>query len=127
MVLRVESILLSSENAKDLANFYKDVVGLKLTSEAVIGGDEKTNLYGFEMEGGSELYIVDHSEIHGKNSNPDRIMLNFEVDNIEEVKRLKAKGVKEIGQPHHVENYGLIATFEDPDGNYFQLVQVKAA
>ena len=57
---------------------------------------------------------------------PGRYILNFEVDNIEEevkrVKNAKAKLVKDI---YHVEDYGYIATFEDPDGNYFQLVKTR--
>ena len=27
---------------------------------------------------------------------------------------------------YHEEGYGYIATFADPDGNYFQLVQIRA-
>ncbi|KKQ51854.1 MAG: hypothetical protein UT19_C0005G0037 [Candidatus Woesebacteria bacterium GW2011_GWB1_39_10b] len=46
-----------------------------------------------------------------------------EVD--KEVKKLAGKKVKKIQDKYHLEGYGYIATYEDPDGNYFQLVQVR--
>ncbi|MBI2020605.1 hypothetical protein HYS94_04255 [Candidatus Daviesbacteria bacterium] len=91
-----------------------------------MGEDGQTG-YSFSL-GNTELYINPHSEIKGKNSNPPRIMLNIEVDDCEaEAKRLKEAGVKVIQDTYHVQGYGLIATFADPDGNYFQFVQVRAS
>ena len=53
-------------------------------------------------------------------------MFNLEVDDIEkEVKRLKHARAKLVQDIYHIEDYGKIATFEDVDGNYFQLVQVR--
>jgi len=55
-------------------------------------------------------------------------MFNLEVEDIEsEVARLDKAGVKKVQDTYHMEGYGWIATYEDPDGNYFQLVQVKAS
>lgn len=128
MVKGLGSITLFSENAKELADFYKDKVGLKLTLEAEVG-EKGDNLFGFEFgEGKTGLYIMDHSKVKGKQKEPERIILNLEVSNIEEdVKRLDEKGVKKIADTYHMQGYGYIATFEDSDGNYFQLVQVKAS
>lgn len=123
MVRGIESILIGTQSAKKLANFYRNKVGLKLTFEGVMG--EKEEVYSFEMKG-SSLNILDHSKIKGKNKNPQRIIFNLEVDDIEkEVKRLDNAGVKKIKDTYHVEGYGKIATFEDVDGNYFQLVQTR--
>lgn len=125
MIRGIESILLSSENATQLAHFYRDKVGLKVTTEAEMG-DRPDNLFGFEFGEGCGLYIADHSELSGTNKDPKRIIFNLEADDIEsEVERLEKEGVKQVGQLHHVEGYGQIATFEDLDGNYFQLVQVR--
>lgn len=126
MIKGIEGILVGSQRAKKLADFYKNKVGLKLTFEAVMGEkSNETDLYIFEMKGCS-LYVTDHSKVKGKNKNPDRIIFNLEVDNIEkEVKRLYKENVKRIKKIYHVEGYGKIATFEDVDGNYFQLVQIK--
>lgn len=125
MIKGIENITLFSENAKELAEFYKDKVGLKMTLEAEVGEGE--NLFGFEFEGGPGLYVMDHSKVKGISKEPERIIFNLEVTDIEEaVKKLDEKGVKKIADIYHMQNYGYIATFEDPDGNYFQLVQVRS-
>lgn len=125
IIRNIESITLFSENAKNLADFYKEKVGLKSTSEAKLGENGETKLFAFEMSGAS-LYIVDHSEVKGINKEPSRIIFNLEVDDIEkDVKRLEQKEVKKIQDIYHVEDYGYIATFEDHDGNYFQLVKTR--
>lgn len=124
MVKGIEGILLGSGNAKKLADFYKNKVGLKLTMEAEVG-EKGEGLYIFEMNGCS-LYILDHSKVKGKNNQPGRFIFNLEVDNIEkEVKRLITAKVKLIQEIYHVEDYGKVATLEDVDGNYFQLVKTK--
>lgn len=125
MIKGVESVLISSENAAKLAEFYREKVGLKQTLEAEIG-EKGEQLFAFEMNGGTGLYITDHSKVKGLNQSPERLMLNLEVDDIEkEVKRLDEMLVRKIQDVYHMEGYGLIATFQDIDGNYFQLVQVK--
>ncbi|MBI2019735.1 VOC family protein [Candidatus Daviesbacteria bacterium] len=124
MIKEIESITLFSENAKELANFYKEKVELKMTTEAEVG--EGTDFFGFEFEGGPGLYIMDHSKIKGRSKEPERIIFNLEVTDIEEyAKKLDEKGVKKIQDIYHMEGYGYIATFEDLDGNYFQLVQIR--
>ena len=84
MIKKLESITLFSQNAAKLANFYKKVVGLKVTMEAEMGeGKTAANLFGFEMKSGSPLYIVDHLDIKGKAKEPKRIIFNLEVDKID--------------------------------------------
>jgi len=124
MIKGMESVTLFSPDAKKLANFYREKVGLKQTMEAEMGDGD--NLFGFEMKGSSSFYVVDHSKVKGVNKNPERYIVNFEVANIEtEVKRLVKAKVKKIQDIYHVEDYGYIATFADLDGNYFQLVKVR--
>ena len=126
MIKGLDSVLISSENPKALADFYKDKVGLEFESEFEYGEKGEAGFM-FKM-GNVGLTILPHSDIKGKNSNPARVMLNIEVDDEEaEVKKLKDAGVKCVEETYHVEGYGYIATFEDVDGNYFQLVQVKAS
>lgn len=126
MVKGIESILLFSEDAQKLADFYKDKVGLEITTEAEVGDGE--DFFGFEFEGGPGLYIMHHSKVKGSSKQPERIMFNLEVMDIEEeVKKLDEAGVKKIQDIYHMESYGYIATFEDIDGNYFQLVQIRAS
>lgn len=124
MIKGIDAILIGSEDSQVLADFYKDKVGLEMANEMEMGED---GTKGFELKAGNfTLYLTDHSEVKGKASDPERMMINFEVDDAEaEVEKLTKAGVKVIKELYHVEGYGLIATFEDPDGNYFQLVQVR--
>lgn len=124
MIKGIESITLFSENPSKLYEFYKDILGVKFNLEAELGEGE--DLYGFEPEGKTGFYIVHHSEITGKAKEPKRTIINFEVEDIEaEFERLKKEGVTVVQEVYHVEDYGYIATFEDPDGNYFQIVKVR--
>lgn len=126
MIRGIEAVNVFSENAKNLADFYKEKVGLKLTLEAEMG-DNGEEVFGFDFDQGSGLYIIDHSEVKGKSKDPNRIIFNLEVDDIEkEVQRLEKAGVKKIQDTYHVEGYSYITTFEDVDGNLFQLAQVRA-
>lgn len=126
MILGIESILVGSPNAAKLAKFYRETVGLKQTMEMEMG-DKGEMVYGFETKG-TNFVVLDHSKVKTKSKQPDRIIVNFEVDDIErEVKRLKKAKVKVKSDIYHVEGYGLIATFIDADGNYFQFVQIRAS
>lgn len=126
MIRGLEAVLIGSANAKKLAEFYKKNVGLKQESvwENPENGEE-----GYQIKAGkSNIYIMDHSKIKGKAKDPNRLIFNIEVDDIEkEVKRLKKAKVKVVADIYHMQGYGLIATFADPDGNYFQFVQVRAS
>lgn len=125
MIKGLESVTLFSESPAKLANFYKEKVGIEFGLEAELGEGE--DLFGFEPKEGSGFYIVHHSDIKGKTKEPKRVIINFEVDDIEkEFEKLKGAGVKVIADIYHIQDYGYIATFEDLDGNYFQLVKTKA-
>lgn len=124
MIRSFEGVLLSSENAKTLAEFYRDVVGLKIKQEF----EGVDGVMGFEIDtkSGSNLFINAHDKVKGKNKEPERLIINLEVDDIEkEANRLKEQKVKLIADIYHIEGYGLITTFEDIDGNYFQFVQIR--
>lgn len=125
MIRGFEAVLVGSQNAKKLASFYQDIVGLK---KGVVMENPDTGEEAYDLKVGKiGLYILDHSKIKGKSKEPARVMFNLEVDDIEkEVKRLKKAKVKVIADIYHLPEYGLIATFADPDGNYFQFVQVRA-
>jgi len=125
MIKGLEAVLIGSENATKLAKFYREVVGLKQTMSFEMGEKGESG-YSFEMERSASIVVMDHSNVKGKSKEPSRIMFNLEVDDIDkEVERLKKAKVKVVQDVYHVEDYGRIATFEDVDGNYFQLVQVR--
>jgi predicted enzyme related to lactoylglutathione lyase len=124
VIRRLDTITIHSENPSELAKFYQETVGLNEPMEAEIG--EGDNAFLFEMEG-TTLAIVSDPKIRGNNPQPERVVFNLEVSNIDEdVERVAKSGAKKVTDTYHIEGYGFVATFEDPDGNYFQLVQVRA-
>jgi predicted enzyme related to lactoylglutathione lyase len=109
-------MLLFSEAPKKLVDFYRQV----LAREPKWQEEEYS---GFEA-GACTLVIGPHSNVHGENKNPERIMFNFETSDVKgEFERIKKLGAKVIAQPYHMSDPDfLIATLADPEGNYFQLV-----
>lgn len=116
-MLNFNSVIVGSSNPKELALFYKKVLG----KEPDMADGE---WFGF-MVGSAFLTIGPHSEISGKAKEPQRILLNFETREVdEEFERIKAAGAEVIKQPYEPkEAAGMkIATFADLDGNFFQLM-----
>jgi len=116
-MLQFNSILLFSGNPKKLAEFYRKVFRKKPDwSEG--------RYYGF-MAGKGFITIGPHKKVRGKSKNPERILLNLETKDVKrEFGRIKRIGAKVVAEPYHpmeVETM-TIATFADPDNNYFQLV-----
>ena len=116
-MLNFNSILVGSENPKKLIAFYKKVLG----KESAWGDGDWG---GFEI-GDAFLTIGPHSKVKGKSKEPERILINFETKDVKgEFERIKELGAKVVAQPYQPgEEPGMwIATFADPDGNYFQLM-----
>ncbi len=76
------------------------------------------------MVGSAYLSIGPHDKVKGKNSNPERFLINFETTDVKgEFERIKNLGAKVIAEPYTMGPADFwIATLEDPDGNYFQLM-----
>jgi predicted enzyme related to lactoylglutathione lyase len=119
MIKGVNSILIWTEDLKKLAPFYRDTLGLKATDM----GDEFAV---FEIGGVQQLALGVHSEVKGKSKEPNRVMINLDVDDVNsEYERLKVKGVEFVRppSPEPADQALIIATLQDPDGNTLQLFQ----
>lgn len=113
-VISLNNIMLGSEDAKSLAAFYEKILGRKPDMED--GG-----WYGWQI-GSAFLSMGDHSEVKGKSKEPQRVIFNFESNEVkEEFERMKSAGAIVIKEPYGIED-SWIATLSDPDGNYFQLM-----
>lgn len=116
------SLLLFSEKPKELVEFYKKVL---ISDPAWEDGDWS----GFKI-GQGMIMIGPHDKVHGKNETPERMMFNFETDDVEgDFERIKELGATVIQEPYHPGEAAemSIATFADPDGNYFQLASPMKA
>jgi predicted enzyme related to lactoylglutathione lyase len=121
-MLKLNSVLIGSSDPQKLADFYAQVFATK-------PGWEGNGFTGFDA-GGTYLMVGPHDKVHSANPNPERILINFEAADFEaEFKRISSiAGIKVIQEPYHpgAEQQMLLATFADPDGNYFQLATPMA-
>jgi predicted enzyme related to lactoylglutathione lyase len=110
------SILIGSENPEPLVAYYTKLLGEPGFSE---GG-----YTGWQI-GTGFVTVAAHSQVHGRNPGPGRLIWNIETKDVKEVfERFKAAGAKVVTEPYEMEEApgSSIATFEDPDGNYFQVL-----
>ncbi len=117
LMLNFNSILIFSENPKILAGFYAKVFDKK----PEMSDQDWT---GF-LVGSGFISFGPHDMVKGKSKNPERIIFNLESDDVAgEFGRIKALGATVIAKPYHPseDEQMWIATFADPDGNYFQVV-----
>jgi predicted enzyme related to lactoylglutathione lyase len=115
--MKLNSIILFSDNPKRLLEFYKKVLDME--------PDWSNGEYADFKTGGAYFEIGPHDKVHGNNRTPERVLLNFHVKDVEaEFKRIKETGAIVIKEPYQPEEDMrlTIATFADPDGNYFQLM-----
>ena len=113
--MNFNSILIGSENPERLVEYYTKLFGEPAFSD---GG------YSGWQIGSGFVSIGAHSEVHGKNAHPGRIIWNIETTDVKsEFDRLVAAGATVVREPYGFEGMdGQIATLSDPDDNYFQLM-----
>lgn len=113
-MLNFNSILLSSENPEKLAEFYGKVFDKK--------PEMNEGPYKGYLVGSCFITIGPHDKVKGKSKNPERVLFNFETKDVKgEFARIKKLGAKVITEPYEMKP-AWIATFADPDENYFQLI-----
>lgn len=110
------NVNITTDQPERMTAFYRDVVGLPV--------NEQTG--GFLAGPGAMLLIDGHSETHGKAKEPHRVLINFMVDDItKEQAALASRGVTFLRDQGREEWGGVISTFQDPDGNYVQLIEFR--
>jgi predicted enzyme related to lactoylglutathione lyase len=110
------SILIGSEDPARLAEYYT-----KLLGEPAYAG----NGYWAWKLGAGFVTLGPHSEVKGKNDTPGRLIWNIVTDDVKgDFEKFKAAGAIVVTAPYEFEAApgSQIATFEDLDGNYFQLM-----
>ena len=122
-MLNLNTVMIYSEDPKPLTDFYTKVLGEPAWAD---GG-----FVGWQAGNGT-LMTGPHSEVKGRNDTPGRIIVNFETADVPgEFDRIKGLGAKVEQAPYHPGGEGeqdmWLATFEDPDGNFFQLASPMPA
>ncbi len=106
--------MLGSSQPKKLAAFYEKVFDKK--------PDMAEGNWSGWLVGSCFFNIGEHSEVKSKAKEPQRLIVNFETKEVKkEFARIERLGAKVIKAPYEMGGMW-IATFADPDGNYFQLM-----
>ena len=113
--MNFNSVLIGSEDPERLVAFYRGLLGEPQFTQ---------DRYSGWIVGSGWITIGPHSNVKGRNPQPGRLLLNFESTDVRaDFERFKAAGATVVAEPYGFEGAAdLIATFEDPDGNYFQLM-----
>ena len=114
--MNFNSILIGSEDPQRLTDYYTRVLG-----EPGFTGNGYTGW----MIGSGFITVGPHSEVKGRNPEPGRFIWNIETTDVRgDFAQFVAAGATVVREPYAFEEQpgSLIATFSDPDGNYFQLL-----
>jgi predicted enzyme related to lactoylglutathione lyase len=112
-------ILIGSEDPERLAGYYTKLFGEPGWND---GG------YTGWAIGTGWLTVGPHDQVTGRSAHPGRVIWNIETPDVQgEFERLKGAGATVVAEPYNPgdpgdETQGWIATFADPDDNYFQLM-----
>ncbi len=116
--MNFNSILIGSDDPQRLVDYYTRVLGTAGFSD---GG-----YTGWQI-GSGFVTVGPHSEVHGNNGAPGRLIWNIESADVQaDFARMRDEGgAIVVAEPYTMEGApgdSFIATFADPDGNYFQLM-----
>ncbi len=118
--MNFNSILIGTEDPKRLTEYYTKLLGKPTMEDSGYSG---------WLIGSGWVTIGPHDQVTGKNPQPGRLLWNIETADVRgEFDRLVAAGATVVREPYDPGEgsdqsaQGLIATFSDPDGNYFQLM-----
>ncbi|WP_433250523.1 VOC family protein [Actinomadura nitritigenes] len=113
--IRLGGLVLGSDDPERLSAWYR--------AAFVPSAEPGTVL----MVGGSRLVFDRRDDLQPSTREPGRILINFYVEDIKAVvAHLMALGVTRWIRPVEDFGPGLIATVEDPVGNYVQVVELAA-
>jgi len=114
--MNFNSILIGSDDAARLTAFYTKLFGEPSWSDSDYNG---------WLIGNGAVTVGPHDQVHGQNPEPGRLIWNIESADVKgDFERLRDAGATVVREPYSFDQAPetWIATFSDPDGNYFQLV-----
>jgi len=114
--VNLNSILIGSADPQRLADYYTKLFGAPGWND---GGFSSWQI------GTGFVTVGPHDQVAGSNTQPGRLIWNIECADVKgEYGRLKAAGATVVQEPYQPGEMpdAWIATFSDPDSNYFQLM-----
>jgi len=114
--MNLNSVLIGSEDPQRLTDYFTKLFGEP--------GWHEGGFNGWQL-GGGFVTVGPHDQVKGANAQPGRLIWNIETADVKaDFERLKAAGATVVAEPYQPGEApdAWIATFADPDGNYFQLM-----
>jgi len=114
--VNLNSILIGSADPERLSAYYTKLFGAP--------GWNDGGYVGWQI-GSGFVTVGPHDQVTGSNTQPGRLIWNIESPDFKsDFERLKAAGATVVREPYQMGESadGWIATFSDPDNNYFQLL-----
>jgi predicted enzyme related to lactoylglutathione lyase len=114
--MNLNSILIGSADPQRLKDYYSGLFGTP--------GWDEGGYSGWSIGTGS-LTVGPHDQVTGKSAQPGRVIWNIESPDVKgDFERFKAAGAIVVREPYAPGDMpeAWIATFADPDDNYFQLM-----
>ena len=114
--MNLNSILIGSEDPQRLTEYYTRLFGKP--------GWDEGGYTGWQIGTGA-FTVALHDQVKGRNAEPGRLIWNIESTDVKgDFERLKAAGATVVREPYNMPEApdSWIATFSDPDNNYFQLM-----
>lgn len=107
----IGSLLVGSSNVDAMKQWYRDAFDIT-----------ENDMGAFEL-GPVQFFIEAHSEVSGPTKEPARVLINLDVEDCRALEsHLDGLGVRWVRKVEQ-EDFGLIGTVADPDGNYVQVIQ----
>jgi predicted enzyme related to lactoylglutathione lyase len=115
-MFNLSSFMIGSTRPEIMGKFYEQVIGKPAD---IVDPEKGVSVW---QIGNGFLSILVHSEMNGNAKDPGRMMFILETPQVkEEFERIKALDAQVVQAPYELDEIW-IATFADPDGNYFQLM-----
>ena len=112
--------ILMARDPDSLARFYAEALDLSFSREDHAG---LAPHWGVDI-GNVHFGIHPPEDFDAKATGQGSVVLTFDVDSLAECQaRLQQLGANCV-QPPHDEGFGLVASFTDPEGNCFELVEL---
>ncbi len=109
---RLDGIIIATDQPAVMANWYAAILGATQDGDNIVRHDDL------------QIIVFPHDAVSGRAPQPERIMVNFHVDDIDAFTAHANSLGATWKRPFECEAFGLMATLEDPDGNYVQFLQL---
>lgn len=110
--IRLDGVIIATEQPAALADWYAAILSAERESEHVVRHDD------------IKIIVFPHDEVAGAAVEPERLMINFQVSDPDAFTAHATSMGARWKRPFEREAFGLMATLEDPDGNYVQFLRL---